>query len=170
MIFVTKSLAPAKIVHVDISLEEQKMLVVVADDKLSLAIGKTGQNARLAAKLTGWKINIMSETEYNALRQTEEMEKVDIEDIEEITEKIRTKLLSIGIETAQDIVSKGIERLVDLEGVGEKTAEKLVEIARDAIEKKLEDIQRAAVEGEIARPVEFEFTPDDTAAPRLEDY
>jgi N utilization substance protein A len=170
MIFVTKSLAPAKIVHVDISLEEQKMLVVVADDKLSLAIGKTGQNARLAAKLTGWKINIMSETEYNALRQTEEMEKVDIEEIEEITEKIRTKLLSIGIETAQDIVSKGIERLVDLEGVGEKTAEKLVEIAKAAIDKKLEDIQRAAVEGEIARPVEFEFTPDDTAAPRLEDY
>jgi N utilization substance protein A len=170
MIFVTKSLAPAKIVHVDISIEDQKMLVVVADDKLSLAIGKTGQNARLAAKLTGWKINIMSETEYNALRQTEEMEKVDIEEMEEIKEKMRTKLLSIGIETAQDIVSKGIEKLTELEGVGPKTAEKLVEQAKQAIEKKLEDIAKAAAEGDISKPVEFEFTPEDTTAPRIEDY
>ena len=170
MIFVTKSLAPAKIVHVDISLEEQKMLVVVADDKLSLAIGKTGQNARLAAKLTGWKINIMSETEYNALRQTEEMEKVDIEEMAELKEKMQQKLLSIGVETAQDIVAKGPERLMELEGVGEKTAEKLVEMAKDAINKKLEDLERAAREGDISKPVEFEFTPDDSAAPRIEDY
>jgi len=170
MIFVTKSLAPAKIVHVDIQHEDQKMLVVVADEKLSLAIGKTGQNARLAAKLTGWKINIMSETEYNALRQTEEMEKVDIENVPEITEKMRTKLLSAGIETAQDIVSKGIEKLVTIEGIGEKTAERLVEIAKEAINKKLEEIAKAAAEGEIAKPVEFEFTPDDSTAPRLEDY
>ena len=170
MIFVTKSLSPAKIVHVDISHEEQKMLVVVADDKLSLAIGKTGQNARLAAKLTGWKINIMSETEYNALRQTEEMEKVDIEDIPEITEKMRTKLLSVGIETAQDIIAKGTEKLITLEGVGDKTAEKLIEYARNAIDKKLTEIEKAAAEGEIAKPVEFEFSPDESEAPRLEDY
>ncbi len=170
MIFVTKSLAPAKIVHVDIQHEDQKMLVVVADEKLSLAIGKTGQNARLAAKLTGWKINIMSETEYNALRQTEEMEKVDIEDIPEITEKMRAKLLSGGVETAQDIVAKDIEKLVAIEGIGEKTAVRLVEIARNAISKKIEEIAKAAAEGEIAKPVEFEFTPDDSATPRLEDY
>ncbi|MCP4582981.1 MAG: transcription termination/antitermination protein NusA [candidate division Zixibacteria bacterium] len=170
MIFVTKSLAPAKIVHVDISHEEAKMLVVVADEKLSLAIGKTGQNARLAAKLTGWKINIMSETEYNALRQTEEMEKVDIEDVEAIKEKMRDKLLSVGIETAQDITLKGVEKLVTIDGVGEKTAEKLVEIAKEAINKKIEDLEKAASEGEVAKPVEFEFTPDDSTAPRLEDY
>lgn len=170
MIFVTKSLAPAKIVHVDIAHEEQKMLVVVADEKLSLAIGKTGQNARLAAKLTGWKINIMSETEYNALRQTEEMEKVDIEEVEEITEKMRVKLLSVGIETAQDIVAKGIEKLVTIESIGEKTAERLVKFAKDAINKKIEEIAKAAAEGDIAKPVEFEFTPDDSTTPRLEDY
>jgi len=170
MIFVTKSLAPAKIVHVDIQHEEQKMLVVVADEKLSLAIGKTGQNARLAAKLTGWKINIMSETEYNALRQTEEMEKVDIEEVAEITEKMRAKLLAVGIETAQDIVTKGVEKLVAIDGVGEKTAERLVEFGRNAINKKIEEIAKAAAEGDIAKPVEFEFTPDDSTTPRLEDY
>jgi N utilization substance protein A len=170
MIFVTKSLAPAKIVHVDIFYDEKKMLVVVADDKLSLAIGKTGQNARLAAKLTGWKINIMSETEYNALQQTEELEKVDIEEVTEISAKMRAKLLTVGIETAQDIIKKGIEKLIEIEGVGKKTAERLLETARDAINKKISELEKAAAEGDIAKPVEFEFSPEDSDMPRLEDY
>lgn len=170
MIFVTKSLAPAKIVHVDIFSEDQKMLVIVADDKLSLAIGKAGQNARLAAKLTGWKINIMSETEYNALRQTEEMEKVDIEEITEISKKMYTKLLSVGIETAQDIIAKGIDKMIEIEGVGKKTAERLLEIAKNAIDKKLVEIEKAAAESGIEKPVEFEFSPDDSEASRLKDY
>ncbi len=146
------------------------MLVVVDDDKLSLAIGKAGQNARLAAKLTGWKINIMSETEYNALRQTEEMEKVDIETIEEITDKMRSKLLSVGIETAQDIVSKGKDKLVEIEGIGDKTAERLIEIATAAIEKKLAEIEAAAAEGTGEKRVEYEFSPTDSDTPRPEDY
>jgi transcription termination/antitermination protein NusA len=170
MIFVTKSLAPAKIVHVDIFHEDKKMLVVVADDKLSLAIGKAGQNARLAAKLTGWKINIMSETEYNALRQTEEMEKVDIETITDITEKLRAKLMSSGVETAQDIIRKGKDKLVDIEGVGERTAERLLEIAEKAIADKIADIQKAALEAGADRPVEYEFSPTDTETPRPEEY
>jgi transcription termination/antitermination protein NusA len=171
MIFVTKSLAPAKIVHVDIFHEDKKMLVVVADDKLSLAIGKAGQNARLAAKLTGWKINIMSETEYNALRQTEEMEKVEIETITDITEKLRTKLMSAGVETAQDIIRKGKDKLVEIEGVGERTAERLLEIADKAIADKIADIQKAALEAGADRPVEYEFSPTDSeTAPRPEEY
>jgi len=168
MIFVTKSLAPAKIVHVDVYHEDKKMLVVVADDKLSLAIGKAGQNARLAAKLTGWKINIMSETEYNALRQTEEMEKVDIDVITDITEKMRAKLLSVGIETAQDIIHKGINKLIDIDGVGERTAERLLEIAQKAIEAKLAEIERATIEAGQDKPVEYEFSPSDAEAPRAE--
>jgi len=170
MIFVTKSLAPAKIVHVDIFNEDKKMLVVVADDKLSLAIGKTGQNARLAAKLTGWKINIMSETEYNALRQTEELEKVDIEEISELKEKMCARLLSAGVETAQDITRKGIEKLVEINGIGEKIAARLVKVAQEAINNKIAELEKAAAEGDVARPVEFEFSPEDTETPRLEDY
>jgi N utilization substance protein A len=170
MIFVTKSLAPAKIVNVDIFHADQKMLVIVADEKLSLAIGKAGQNARLAAKLTGWKINIMSETEYNALRQTEEMEKVDIEEIAEISEKMSTKLLSVGIETAQDIITKGIDRMLEIDGVGIKTAERLLEIAKNAIDRKMAEIERAAAETGVEKPVEFEFSPDDSETSRLKDY
>ena len=59
--FITESLSPAKVISVDINEEEKSAAVVVPDFQLSLAIGKEGQNARLAAKLTGWKIDIKSD-------------------------------------------------------------------------------------------------------------
>ena len=112
----------------------------------------------------------MSETEYNALRQTEEMEKVDIEEIAGISEKMRTKLLSVGIETAQDMITKGIDKMLELDGVGKKTAERLLEVAKDAIDKKMAEIEKAATETGIEKPVEFEFSPDDSESSRLKDY
>jgi transcription termination/antitermination protein NusA len=170
MIFVTKALAPAKIVNVDVFPSEKKMLVAVADDKLSLAIGKAGQNARLAAKLTSWKINIMSATEYDALKKSEEEEKVDIETVEEIGSKLIQKLLQAGLETAQDVVKADMEKLMNIEGIGEKTAEKVLAAAQAAIEKAAADrvAQEAVEEGE-ATP-KMEFSPDDTEQPRPEDY
>ncbi len=62
-IYIANSLSPAKVVSVDVSEEEKSSYVVVPDYQLSLAIGKAGQNARLAAKLTNWKIDIKSETQ-----------------------------------------------------------------------------------------------------------
>src|SRR5882672_2963114 len=63
VVFVTRSLSPAKVLEAQVIDQEQKILVTVADDQLSLAIGKGGQNARLAAKLTGWKIDLISKSE-----------------------------------------------------------------------------------------------------------
>ena len=169
MIFVTKALAPAKIVNVDVFPEESKMLVAVADDKLSLAIGKAGQNARLAAKLTGWKINIMSETEYEALKKSEEEERIDIETIPELAQKMVQKLLQAGFESAQDVVGADTERLIKIEGVGEKTAEKIRAICENAITTAAEErAKMAAEEGEGA--AEMEFSPDDEVTPGVEDY
>ncbi len=62
--FISASLSPSKVVKVDVNEDEKSALVVVPDYQLSLAIGKDGQNARLAAKLTGWKIDIKSESQY----------------------------------------------------------------------------------------------------------
>ncbi|SHJ57453.1 NusA antitermination factor [Anaerobranca californiensis DSM 14826] len=61
--FISQALSPAKVISVDVNLEEKIAKVIVPDNQLSLAIGKEGQNARLAAKLTGWKIDIKSETQ-----------------------------------------------------------------------------------------------------------
>lgn len=78
-IFISSALLPAQIMAVDIKEEEKFAQVIVPDDQLSLAIGKAGQNARLAAKLTGWKIDIKSETQFREMlaKKAEETEKVD---------------------------------------------------------------------------------------------
>jgi N utilization substance protein A len=170
MIFVTKALAPAKIVNVDVFPEESKMLVAVADDKLSLAIGKAGQNARLAAKLTGWKINIMSETEYEALKKSEEEERVDIEAVTDIAPRMLQKLLQAGFETAQDVVESKLERLTRIEGIGEKTAEKIRSYCETAIAAAAEERAKLAAEEDEGQTGEMEFSPDDEAVPRPEDY
>jgi N utilization substance protein A len=171
MIFVTKALAPAKIVNVDVYPAEKKMLVAVADDKLSLAIGKAGQNARLAAKLTGWKINIMSATEYDALKKSEEEEKIDIETIEALGAKMIQKLLQSGFESAQDVVNADKERLLKIEGIGDKTADKIIATCAAAIEGAAEarTKEEAVAEGEQT-PATLEFSPDDENVPRPEDY
>lgn len=169
MIFVTKALAPAKIVNIDVFSDDQKMLVAVADDKLSLAIGKAGQNARLAAKLTGWKINIMSQTEYEALKKSEEEEKIDIESVGAIGPKMIKKLFHAGFETAQDVVNAELDRLTDIEGIGAKTAAKIVSACNDAIAEAEEEHQ-AEGEEEEETTSEMEFSPEDEAQPRMEDY
>ena len=73
-IFIASSLLPAQVMAVDIKEEEKQARVIVKDDQLSLAIGKSGQNARLAAKLTGWKIDIKSETQFREMLENMEDE------------------------------------------------------------------------------------------------
>ncbi len=135
-VFVTKALAPAKIVNIETFPGEDRMTVVVDDEKLSLAIGKAGQNARLAAKLTGWKINILSETEYKAMKEAEEMEKVDVDQIDGVTTRMQLNLSDAGFDTAQDIVSAPIDSLLEVEGIGQKKAQALIEKAEEAIQKR----------------------------------
>src|SRR5690606_11392813 len=67
VVYVSNALSPSKVTHVIVNEEEKATTVVVPDNQLSLAIGKRGQNARLAAKLTGWKIDIKNETEAKEL-------------------------------------------------------------------------------------------------------
>ncbi|MDD4541220.1 MAG: transcription termination/antitermination protein NusA, partial [Eubacteriales bacterium] len=66
-VFISNALSPAKVIRVILNEEDRSARVIVADHQLSLAIGKEGQNARLAAKLTGWKIDIKSESQYREL-------------------------------------------------------------------------------------------------------
>jgi len=81
-IYISSALLPAQVMAVDIKEEEHFAQVIVPDDQLSLAIGKAGQNARLAAKLTGWKIDIKSETQFRdmIIKLQEENEQEDIEE------------------------------------------------------------------------------------------
>ena len=76
--FIANSLSPSKVLKVEVDEKEKSALVVVPDYQLSLAIGRSGQNTRLAAKLTNWKIDIKSESQYKESQETDE----EIENIE----------------------------------------------------------------------------------------
>ena len=152
MVFVTRSLSPAKVLEAQIVDSEQKILVTVADDQLSLAIGKGGQNARLAAKLTGWKIDLISKSERDRQKDFERRSRIDIEELEAAGPKLQEKLIREGIETVQDLLKAPMEEILAIQGIGEKTAEKLIEEARALQERRsrelAEESARAAAAAE----------------------
>lgn len=81
--FISAALSPSKVVRVDIDEDEKSALVIVPDYQLSLAIGKEGQNARLAAKLTNWKIDIKSESQAEQeMLNLENSKEIEAEDVE----------------------------------------------------------------------------------------
>jgi N utilization substance protein A len=129
--FATRALAPAKVVHIDTYHDDNSMTIVVEDDRLSLAIGRAGQNARLAAKLTGWKINILSESEYREEKKLESQLKIYVTELPGVGKKLKEKLAEQGIETIQDLAQQSVEDLTQIEGVGEKKAVTLIQKAKD---------------------------------------
>ncbi|MBT9330908.1 transcription termination factor NusA [Paracidobacterium acidisoli] len=129
--FAEKALQPAKVSRVSIAdLGEKQLEVIVDDTQLSLAIGKKGQNVRLAAKLLGWKIDIKSEEEK---RQEVEQQMqgfgsgqtTPIEQVAELGENIIQKLITAGITTVESLADMTPEQLEEIPGIGEKTLEKI---------------------------------------------
>ncbi len=129
--FAEKALQPAKVSRVSISdLSEKQLEVIVDDTQLSLAIGKKGQNVRLAAKLLGWKIDIKSEEEKRQ-EVEEQMQAMSggpttpIEQVTELGEGIIQKLVAAGITTVEGLADMTPEQLEEIPGIGEKTLEKI---------------------------------------------
>jgi N utilization substance protein A len=129
--FAEKALQPAKVSRVSITdLSEKQLEVIVDDTQLSLAIGKKGQNVRLAAKLLGWKIDIKSEEEK---RQEVEQQMgafgaghtTPIEAVLELGSNISEKLIAAGITTVEALADMTPEQLEEIPGIGEKTLERI---------------------------------------------
>jgi N utilization substance protein A len=129
--FAEKALQPAKVSRVSISdLTDKQLEVIVDDTQLSLAIGKKGQNVRLAAKLLGWKIDIKSEEEK---RQEVEQQmqalsggpSTPIEQVSELGDGIIQKLVAAGITTVEALADMTPEQLEEIPGIGEKTLERI---------------------------------------------
>ncbi|HUN84146.1 MAG TPA: transcription termination factor NusA [Terracidiphilus sp.] len=129
--FAEKALQPAKVSRVSIAdLTDKQLEVIVDDTQLSLAIGKKGQNVRLAAKLLGWKIDIKSEEEK---RQEVEQQMqalsggptTPIEQVTELGEGIIQKLIAAGITTVEGLADMTPEQLEEIPGIGEKTLERI---------------------------------------------
>ena len=108
---------------------------MVEEDQLSLAIGRAGQNVRLAAKLTGWKIDILSEEEYRQRQAEMTAMLVDIADLPGLGKKLVEEFERAGVESVQDMVKWDEKRLQQIPGVGPATAKKLRQAAKELIDR-----------------------------------
>ncbi|MFQ5720496.1 MAG: transcription termination factor NusA [Acidobacteriota bacterium] len=136
---VQNSLNPAKINRVAVVDEDERLLeVVVSEDQLSLAIGKKGQNVRLASRLAGWKIDIKSEAE--KVREVErEMDhlarsRAALRELPGVGEATAQRLIAAGFDTLDDVARATVEDLMQVPHVGESTATQLLETACAALD------------------------------------
>ena len=129
--YVYASLSPAKVDRVLIDEENRCMEVIVPDDQLSLAIGRNGQNVRLAVKLTGWKIDVKSES---SSAQQEEDSRTDLMALPDMSEAIAEGFLKEGIKSMALIAAVDVETLMTVPGVSREQAEGWMEAATRMIE------------------------------------
>ncbi len=125
-IFITNALMPAKVSEIALCFELGRATVVVDDDQLSLAIGKHGQNVRLAARITGWDIDILTPDEYN-----QSIEKLTncVKTVEGGDDMMVDKLIALGIISVADLEDVGVEELVKELNIKDELAGKLITAA-----------------------------------------
>jgi N utilization substance protein A len=137
--YAANALNPAKISKVlIIDPTEKRMEVIVEEKQQSLAIGKKGQNVRLASKLIGWQIDVKSEEqkkqEVLTVMESLTSSSTSLTELEGVSERLIEKLRESGIENVERILELGEDKLKEIPGVGEKTASKIMEAARDLFE------------------------------------
>src|SRR6476660_4533462 len=160
--FVVNALAPAEVAKVVMDEEQRRIEVVVPDDQLSLAIGRRGQNVRLASQLTGWDIDILTEAEESE-RRTEEFRTrsklfIDALDIDDV---IAHLLVTEGFTSVEEIAFVAVDDLADIEGFDADVAAELQERARVSLERRDREYEERRRELEVSDElVEFEqLTP-----------
>ena len=159
--YITNALSPAKISEIRLDKENKKAEVIVDDDQLSLAIGKHGQNVRLASKLIGWELDIRTKAMLAEAKSGEVAEKgqqpvgekeqqpkeqkktkpkagikkkgVPLVELSGIGEKMQAALKEAGVETVEELLQASIETLTKIKGIGEKRAKKLLAQAQEIV-------------------------------------
>ena len=130
--FIVNALQPAEVVKVVLDEDSSRIEVVVPDDQLSLAIGRRGQNVRLASQLTGWDIDILTEAEESERRQKEFQERTSAFmaalDVDEVVGQL---LASEGFRSVEELAYVDVAELANIEGFDEETAEEIQNRARD---------------------------------------
>lgn len=147
------ALSPAEVSSINVNREGKKLEVIVEDDQLSLAIGKHGQNVRLASRLVGWEIDVRSKSQIAkkeevmiekparpsigtaeragvTSNQKPEKEQISIEKLDGVGKKTMATLIKAGFDTIDKIKNASVEDLVKLDGIGKKTAEKIINSAK----------------------------------------
>jgi transcription termination/antitermination protein NusA len=145
--FVVNALAPAEVAKVVLDEDVERIEVVVPDEQLSLAIGRRGQNVRLASQLTGWDIDIMTEAEESERRQKEFATRtatfVNALDVDETLAQL---LASEGFSAVEELASVDASEIATIDGLDEATAEELQTRARNFLEKQATELESKRVE------------------------
>ena len=134
--FIVNALAPAEVSKVVMDEEDERVEVVVPDEQLSLAIGRRGQNVRLASQLTGWQIDIMTESQESERRQREFSERTALfQEALDVDEVIAQLIVTEGFASVEDIAYVDANEIAAIEGFDEDTAEEIQARARDYLDK-----------------------------------
>ncbi|HMB48460.1 MAG TPA: transcription termination factor NusA [Afifellaceae bacterium] len=134
--FIVNALQPAEVTKVVLDEDAQRIEVVVPDDQLSLAIGRRGQNVRLASQLTGWDIDILTEDEESERRQKEFAERTELfTSAIDVDEMVGQLLASEGFANIEEVAFVDQDEISSIEGFDEETAEELQMRAREYLEK-----------------------------------
>src|SRR6201995_2105494 len=139
--FIVNGLAPAEVSKVVLDEDDGRVEVVVPDEQLSLAIGRRGQNVRLASQLTGWQIDIMTESQESERRQREFAERTQLfQEALDVDEVIAQLLVTEGFAAVEDVAYVEADEIAQIEGFDEDTAEELQARAREYLEKEAAEL------------------------------
>jgi N utilization substance protein A len=139
--FIVNGLAPAEVTKVVMDEDEERVEVVVPDEQLSLAIGRRGQNVRLASQLTGWQIDIMTESQESERRQREFAERTQLfQEALDVDEVIAQLLVTEGFVAVEDVAYVEADEIAQIEGFDEDTAEELQARAREYLDKEAAEL------------------------------
>ncbi len=133
-VFISRALSPAKPSYIILDKEAKSAVAIIPDDQISLAIGRGGVNRRLASELTGYEIETIKESDYQNM-MSRAKEELNLEQLEGIGNSILTKLKAAGYNTPEEVLRAGASQLVEIPGIGQKTAEKIIESVKNYIEK-----------------------------------
>jgi len=155
--FVCNALAPAEVSRVLVDDATHTMEIIVPDDQLSLAIGRRGQNVRLAAQLTGWKLDINSESRVKEMKEFAEKSFKSIG----LSDNAVDILYGHGFRMARDLLDANRELLVQVPGIGAELLETVLQKARERSVTDAQDLARMEAEREAARLADARRHPDE---------
>ncbi|MDI6704079.1 MAG: transcription termination factor NusA [bacterium] len=139
-IFIKNALNPAKVIEIIVNEKEKQATVIVPDKQLSLAIGRSGQNVKLAAKLTGWKIDINSESQRKDERLKAEKapfgKVTALSMLPGVGKKLEEKLKAQGFSSIEDISKTTLENLMEIPGIGEEKGKRILDGAKQMLKDK----------------------------------
>jgi N utilization substance protein A len=139
--YVCRALAPAKVSRIILDEDEHAMEVIVPDDQLSLAIGKKGQNVRLASRLTGWKLDVRSESEAEDEARRARASLSAVPGLGDVTAEL---LYQYGFKSAEELAGSDVETVGEVEGVDGERAESILAAAREHVTRLQAEAEAAA--------------------------